>query len=129
MQNQPWTDGLVQVLDSGMAGFLNDRCDLSPPSNFPFAGSAGSPGQCLISISNYNFFNATDSKVVLPSSVNMTNNIGPTGAYHPLMNQMRYPGRGVPQSSLRQSGKIGFCIRLHTNEQPFELFLHRIALK
>ena len=99
-------DDILQVLDSGVSGLSNDRFTLSPTLDIPFGRSPiiGSPGQCLISVSNYNFFNSADPKMLLPNSMNITNNISIRGAQQPMVNSLRNPG--VNESSYpRHSGQ------------------------
>lgn len=103
MQNRSWTDTMIQVLERGIAGVPGDRCEFSPPSMFSLAGSPenGGTGQCMIS--NYNFFNSADPKIILPSSINLTNNVGASEGHQSMMGHMQYPGRGLQQQ--REFGK------------------------
>ena len=80
MQNQSFTnDSLMHMLDSSF-GLSSDSQHLKSPAtisaNKAVSLGGSSPGQCLISISNYNFFTAVDPKNLMPSSLNVTNNYG-----------------------------------------------------
>ena len=80
MQNQSFTnDSLMHMLDSSF-GLSSDAQHLKSPAtisaNKAVSLGGSSPGQCLISISNYNFFTAVDPKNLMPSSLNVTNNYG-----------------------------------------------------
>ena len=96
MQADPY-DSMLQVLDSGISGLSNERFNFSPTTDYPFGRSSvsGSPGQCLISISNYNFFNSTDAKTLFPNSISTTNNVSDRSAQQTMMNPLRFSERGV----------------------------------
>lgn len=68
----------MHMLDSSF-GLSGDGQHLKSPAasaNKAVSLGGSSPGQCLISISNYNFFTAVDPKNLMPSSLNVTNNYG-----------------------------------------------------
>ncbi|XP_065060418.1 visual system homeobox 1-like [Rhopilema esculentum] len=75
MQNQDWTDGFVQVLETGTADFSGRGINVNPRgiSSGGRSVEGDSPGQCLISISNFNFYNATDPKGMMPAGINLNN--------------------------------------------------------
>lgn len=120
MQADPY-DSMLQVLDSGIGGLGNERYNFSPTTDYTFGRSSvsGSPGQCLISISNYNFFNSADAKTLFPNSITTTNNISDRGAQQSMTNPFRYSERGVLSYPEHYGevkyGKIQYLVLSNTN--------------
>ena len=101
---------MLQVLDSGIAGFANDGYEFSPTSKFSFDGSSitGSP---LISISNNNFFSSPDAKSFFLNTINFSNNINLRRGDQPAMDQMRHPGNVPSYQKFSALGKLGKLTR------------------